>query len=83
MHRLHHCLIASFAILFLCSGAFIIGIVYTGAFDARQELEELPTIIDKAGYRRTLAMSLVHWQREIFQEETDHPLSYFNIVQQF
>jgi hypothetical protein len=82
-HRLVHWLILAFAVLFVCSGSFIIGIVYTGAINGRSQLAELPRIIDKAGYRRTLVMSLMHWQREIYHSTTDSPLAYFNIVREY
>jgi hypothetical protein len=61
IHSLYLWLLVTFAFLFVCSGAFIIGIVQLGANNGRIELEELPRIINKAGYRRSLTLSISHW----------------------
>jgi hypothetical protein len=56
--------------------------VYTGATTGHTELDELPHVIEKAGYRRSLAMSLTFWHSELNAERWNPEISYKYLVPQ-
>jgi hypothetical protein len=78
MHFIQKKLICAYVFLFLCSAAFIYGIVYAGVLQANNELEELPRVISLSSHRRDLIMLSVIWLREFnFVCQENSPLTYF------
>ena len=65
-----------YAIMFLGSAGYLFAVWNIGQLNAADVLAEKRDVINWSGYRRGLSQGVVFWQREVFLEYTNSPLSY-------
>jgi hypothetical protein len=70
-------------ILFASAGGFLMATLYVGQIGAKEILSEKPDVMGWSEYRRTLTLSIKHWQREIYLESRDHPSQMSSLITEF